>query len=183
MELRSLWTVGKFVAYGSDDNTIRLWSILSGNVCRIYHGRLYCVTPVRFLEYGDLIVSAWMDGTIRIWSCTEGTQLAIYYTCGFEKQVSISGAGGWPQTYRGTVIPSSQGLVLCGIPSTSLSPLHLDGGWVTWDSKRLLWILPKYRSCSFATHENILAVGHPSGHVAFMTFERSFFAKTVNRVL
>jgi WD40 repeat protein len=93
MQLRSLWTVGKFVAYGSDDNTIRLWSILSGNACRIYHGHLYCVTPVRFLEYGDLIVSAWMDGTIRIWSRTEGTQLAIYHTCGFEKQVSISGAG------------------------------------------------------------------------------------------
>jgi hypothetical protein len=82
-----------------------------------------------------------------------------------------------------TLNPSSQDLVLCGIPSTSLSQLHLDGGWVTWNSERLLWIPSKYRSCSFATHENILAVGHLSGHVAFMTFERSFFAKTVNRVL
>jgi hypothetical protein len=119
--LRSLRTVSKFVAYGSDDNTIRLWNIQSGHTCRIYHGHLHCVTPVRFLEDGDLIVSASMDRTIRIWSCTEGTQLATYDTCGFEKQVSISRDGRWLRTDRGTVILSSQDLVLCDVPLTSLS--------------------------------------------------------------
>jgi WD40 repeat protein len=162
---------GKFVASGSDDFTIRLWNIQSGRTCREYHGHLYCVTSVSFLKDGDLIVSASMDRTIRIWSCSEGTQLAIYDTCGFEKQVSISRDGRWLQTDKGTVILSSQDPVLCGVPSTSSSPLHLDSGWVTWNSRRLLWLPSEYHTGSFATHGNILAVGHSSGHVAFLTFD------------
>ena len=119
---------GKFVAYGSYNNTIRLWNIQSGRTCRIYHGHLHCVTSVSFLKDGDLIVSASIDRTIRIWSCTEGTQLSVYSACGFEKQVSVSRDGRCLRTDRGTVILYSKDLVLCGIPSTSLSPLHLDVG-------------------------------------------------------
>jgi WD40 repeat protein len=162
---------GKFVAYRFDDNIIRLWNIQSGRTCGIYHGHSYCVTSVGFLKDGDLIVSASMDRIIRIWSCTEGTQLATHDTCGFEKQVSISRDGRWLQTDRGTVILSSQDLVLCGVPSTSLSPLHLDGEWVTWNSKGLLWLPSEYRTGSFAKYGNILAVGHLLGHVALMTFD------------
>jgi hypothetical protein len=116
-----------------------------------------------------------MDRTIGIWSCTEGTQLAIYVTCGFEKQVSTSGDDKWLQTDRGTVILLYKDLVLCGIPSTSFSPLHLDAGRITWNWKRLLWLPSEYRTGSFATYNNILTVGYLSGHVAFMTFERFFF--------
>jgi WD40 repeat protein len=141
---------GKYVASGSDDNTTRLWNIQSRRTYRIYHGHSYCVTSVSFLKDGDLIVSASMDRTIRIWSRTEGTQLALYDTCGFEKRVFLSRDGRWLQTDRGTVILSSQDPVLCGIPSTSSSPLHLDAGWVTWSSRRLLWLPSEYRTGRFA---------------------------------
>jgi WD40 repeat protein len=117
---------GKFVAYESDDNTFRLWNIQLGRTCCTYHDHLHCVTSVSFLKDGDLIVSASMDRTIRIWSCTEGTQLSIYNACGFEKQVSVSRDGRYLRTDRSTAILYPKHLVLCGIQSTSPSPLHLD---------------------------------------------------------
>jgi len=58
--------------------------------------------------------------------------------------------------------------------------LHATGDWVTWNTKKVLF-LPF--ACSSAVSDNILVIGHLSGRVTFMRFDLTALALHFSHLL
>ncbi|MFC2125762.1 caspase family protein [Bacteroidota bacterium] len=69
---------GKLLATGSDDKTIKLWSIESGREIRSYSDHKSDVLDVTFSSDGKLIASAGRDLTFKIWDTATGELLQSY---------------------------------------------------------------------------------------------------------
>lgn len=63
------------VATGSDDLTIRLWSIKKEKCIRIMKKHTYHITTVCFNSKGNLLISGGADETIVVWDLTTGRSL------------------------------------------------------------------------------------------------------------
>ena len=66
---------GKLLATGSDDKTIKLWSIESGREIRSFSDHKSGVLDVDFSSDGRLIASAGRDLTFKIWDVATGKLL------------------------------------------------------------------------------------------------------------
>ncbi len=69
---------GQFALTGSEDKTVRLWSITTGYEIRSYGGHSGTVRAVAFTPDGAQLVSAGDDGTIRLWDRVTGRELRQY---------------------------------------------------------------------------------------------------------
>jgi hypothetical protein len=66
---------GKFVLSGSDDRTVRLWSIESGDEERRLTGHEGWVTAVAYLPDGRRAVTGSVDRSVRLWDVETGEQV------------------------------------------------------------------------------------------------------------
>jgi WD40 repeat protein len=66
---------GKFIASGSDDKTVRIWVIATGETLRELTGHSDAVWAVAFSMDGRLIASGSRDNTVWIWDTTTGKGL------------------------------------------------------------------------------------------------------------
>lgn len=67
---------GTQAASGSDDRSIRIWSLLTAECIRILMGHAASVTDVEFAPDGARLVSCSTDGQIRVWDVLRGSVLA-----------------------------------------------------------------------------------------------------------
>lgn len=76
---------GELVASGSDDHTIRLWSVSTGAFVRDLHGHTDMVRALAFSATSRVLASGSEDGTVRIWDVGTGQQLGapLRYDPGF----------------------------------------------------------------------------------------------------
>ncbi len=58
---------GKYLASGSEDNTVRLWNIADKNKTRMSSGHSFDVTSVAFSPDGKYLASGSEDDTIKLW--------------------------------------------------------------------------------------------------------------------
>ncbi len=68
-----MWSVsfspdGKYLASGSDDYTVKLWSIESQKEQATLRGHLHTVTSVGFSPDGKYLASGSYDNTANLWS-------------------------------------------------------------------------------------------------------------------
>jgi WD40 repeat protein len=75
---------GKTFASASDDQTIKLWDVASGEVLNTFSGHEAFVNSVVFSPDGNIIASASGDQTIKLWDVASGDILA-----------TLSGHEGW----------------------------------------------------------------------------------------
>ncbi|KIJ31651.1 hypothetical protein M422DRAFT_185684 [Sphaerobolus stellatus SS14] len=71
---------GRYIASGSDDHTVRLWSVETGMpVGQPYEGHTYFVRSVSFSPDGRYIASGSSDRTVRLWSVETGMPVGQPY--------------------------------------------------------------------------------------------------------
>ena len=66
---------GSLLATGSEDKTVRLWSVADGTMLRVLSGHTEFVTSVAFSPSGEYLASGSYDQTIRIWRVADGKEL------------------------------------------------------------------------------------------------------------
>ena len=66
---------GQYMVSGSEDNTVRLWSVESCELLRTMKGHTSYVTSVAFSPDGGSVVSGSQDKTVRLWSVKSGELL------------------------------------------------------------------------------------------------------------
>jgi eukaryotic-like serine/threonine-protein kinase len=69
---------GKYFASGSDDQTVLVWNITSGNRVGTYRGHSGKVNAVQYVPGGLRIASGGDDKTVQIWEANTGNQLLTY---------------------------------------------------------------------------------------------------------
>ena len=63
---------GKYIASGSNDNTVKLWSVSTGNLIKEFKGHANSVRSVSFSRDGKYIASGSDDKTVKLWSISTG---------------------------------------------------------------------------------------------------------------
>src|SRR6266436_5022914 len=66
---------GKLLASGSDDQTIKLWNVASGQEVRTLSGHSYWVTSVAFSPDEKLLASGSWDKSIKLWDVANGQEI------------------------------------------------------------------------------------------------------------
>ncbi|MEP4195691.1 MAG: AAA family ATPase [Aliishimia sp.] len=68
---------GRRIVSGSDDNTLRIWDVQSGEELQVLRGHESYVTSVAFSSDGRSILSGSQDYTLRIWDAQSGEELQV----------------------------------------------------------------------------------------------------------
>lgn len=63
---------GQYLASGSDDETVKLWLVESGECTRTMEGHSYDVLSVAFSPDGQYLASCSFDKTVKLWSVESG---------------------------------------------------------------------------------------------------------------
>ena len=66
---------GYKVASGSNDNTVKLWDVTSGECLQTLEGHSRYVTSVSFSPDGTKITSGSADNTVKLWDVTSGEEI------------------------------------------------------------------------------------------------------------
>jgi serine/threonine protein kinase len=69
---------GRTALSGSDDNTLKLWDLASGQELRTFTGHEYVVTCVAISPNGDKAVSGSGDKTLKVWDLSSGKELRTF---------------------------------------------------------------------------------------------------------
>ncbi len=126
---------GPFLASGSADATVKLWSLDRGSLIRTYRGHGDFVSALAFEPKGRTLASASVDGQIRLWStysnrqkrrlkAHEGPVRALVFAPDGDHLVSAGGDGTvriW-STSRGRLLRTLQG----GNGTTGLAALAMS---------------------------------------------------------
>ncbi|OUL24068.1 serine/threonine-protein kinase [Nostoc sp. 106C] len=67
---------GKILATGSDDNTIKLWEVNTGQVITTLLGHSWSVVAVAFTPDGTMLISASRDRTVKLWKVSTAEEIA-----------------------------------------------------------------------------------------------------------
>ena len=97
---------GRTLAGGSDDDTVHLWDVVTGNLRYVLKGHKDGVHGVSFSPDGRLLASGGGDHTIRLWDAAAGTLhhilkgQRVVHSVAFSPDGQILARGG----YDGTVL-------------------------------------------------------------------------------
>ena len=66
---------GKFLASGSDDDTIKLWDLQTGKLIKSFEGHTKIIEAIAFSPDGKYIASASDDMTVELWDVAAGKEV------------------------------------------------------------------------------------------------------------
>ena len=85
---------GSLLISGSEDTTIRVWKIASGQLLRTLQGHTGLVYSVALNRDGETLASGSYDGTIKLWNIDSGACLKTLQIVGPYDGMNITGVKG-----------------------------------------------------------------------------------------
>ncbi|KAI9862795.1 MAG: hypothetical protein M1813_004291 [Trichoglossum hirsutum] len=160
---------GQLVASASYDRTVRLWETVTGSCCSTLEGHSGLINAVAFSPDGQLVASASGDRTVRLWETATGSCCStLEGHSGSISAVAFSPDGLYLQTNRGQISLSLSSSSISSPQDKKLLTLFVEGQWVVLEEQSLLWLPPEYRPTCAVVYEDVICLGHSSGHVTIL---------------
>lgn len=172
---------GQLLASSSEDKTIRLWNVDSGELVKTLTGHQSRVTTVTFRPDGELVASGSADKTIKLWSVPDGAIVDTFKghmdeisTLQFSPDGRVLASGSYDNTLRLWYSDSTQPTVLgrhqLAIAALAFTPDGKAIASASWDNTIKLWNLNDASAEREATPKTTL-IGHRDG-VTSLSFSK-----------
>ncbi|KAJ5646727.1 NACHT and WD40 domain protein [Penicillium lividum] len=163
----------RILASGSRDTTVRLWDLSKGALQQTLDIFSSWVSAVAFSPDGHLLAIGSRDKTVRLWDCDRGTPQKELKVGGAVTNIEFSEDGLFLNSNLGSLNLQlwRDNHVSSSIPGNG-GALISDDRWLMLGDKEILWLPPEYRPiCSFVKHSNFI-MGHASGRISFIGFNK-----------
>jgi WD40 repeat protein len=161
------------LASGSGDQTVKIWDADSGDCLQTLEGHGAWVTSVTFIHDSTQVASTSYDNTLKVWDVRRGECLLTLDTTGLKlgdiswdidrscirTEVGDIFIGASPITKNATAATKP-----CDLQHRHNEP-SVDGGWITLNHKRLMWLPPGYHPSDSTTSGQTIGIGVASGKV------------------
>ena len=162
----------------SHDGTVKIWDASSGKCLQTLEGHSYLVKSVAFSPDSSRLASASWDRTVKIWDANSGKCVSTYHV-GTELHhiLSFSIDGLCLNTDKGTLsLDFAASNAICNMEFNQahkhqvvgLSP---DGTWITYGSKKVVWLPSERRPGESAVSTDTIGIGVGSGRVWMCSFQ------------
>ncbi|KAF2742658.1 WD40 repeat-like protein [Sporormia fimetaria CBS 119925] len=162
------------LASASDDSTLKIWDASSGACLQTLEGHSSYVRSVAFSHDSTRLASASFDRTVKIWDASSGACLqTLEGHSDMNKtlfNISFDATGSHLHTEIGTVVIS--GSTISNNATAVAEPQHpqyqhlaisSDNAWITYNSKKVLWLPSEYRPLCLTVLEKLIGIGSGSG--------------------
>ena len=170
------------VASGSDDKTVRVWDVQTGQCQHTLKGHSSWVRSVVFSPDGSRVASGSNDKTVRVWDVPSSTELLRYDAGTNDQEIDFSNDSSKIIVNGNLLSVSPHTRVLSTIAgssgphqSLSVGRLGIQGDWVTSSFEKTLWIPPEYRPGSWASNSDTIVIGSSTGRVSFLRCATTLF--------
>ena len=150
---------GSRVVSGSEDNTVRIWNVATGESEAELKGHSGRVSSVVFSPDGSHVVSGSEDNTVRIWTIATGLSTVLADRALLQDGIYVY--------HRPRGFHISPPLL-----STETPSIHLDSPWIVHTGLGLrCWLPPRYRNIQTTTSRiTMFCIGLKSGIVLAVKF-------------
>ncbi|KAL6404517.1 hypothetical protein AUP68_13910 [Ilyonectria robusta] len=168
----------KVVASCSGDNTVRIWSVETGECEHILKGHSKGVSSAVFSHGSKVVASATDDSTVRIWSVETG-ECEHVVDIGLTQALYFTADDTGLVTDARVISLTDESITSAKPPIRPSSPSDLDLGingnnsWVLFSDKELFWLPAKCRRGKLAISGNSVVIGCKSGRVVILSFSSS----------
>ena len=157
------------LAWGLYDGLVILCDMKSNKDPRIFKGHSDMVLSIAFSYDSTRLASSSFDKTVRIWDTNNGECLQTLEVGRWFVQLSFDLTGSYLHTDFGTIaisfLSNSNMLPSTSEPQFQGLALSLDGAWITYNSRKLVWLPSEYRPLVSTVSGNTIGVGVGSGDV------------------
>ncbi|HEY9635274.1 MAG TPA: serine/threonine-protein kinase [Coleofasciculaceae cyanobacterium] len=166
---------GRLLASGSDDKSIRLWNLDTGQAISTLIGHSQSVQSVAFNPDGTILATGSDDQTVKLWNLNDHQEICTFFghsqavkSVAFNPQGNLLASGSWDKTIKlWNVQTGIQESTLVGhrlqVTSVAFSPCGKFLASGSFDRTIRLWELSSGLSSTLEGHSwAVFAVAYPS---------------------
>ncbi|KAH8727344.1 WD40-repeat-containing domain protein [Phaeosphaeriaceae sp. PMI808] len=154
------------IASASHDNMVKIWDAGSGECLQTLEGHSNWVNSVAFSYDSTRIASASRDNMVKIWDTSSGHCLQTLDVGRSLSHLSFDSTGYWLHTEIGAVVIGGSAasnwtiaVTEPQLPQYQCTALSSDSTWITYNSKKVLWLPSEYRPSSSAVSGSMIGIG------------------------
>jgi WD40 repeat protein len=173
------------VASGSDDNTVRIWRVATGECEQVLEGHADWVNSVAFSHDSKLVASGSFDKTIRVWNMSTHVCEHVIHQRQITRQLYFEAGDDGLVTDAGVISIIEESILSANASILSIPPPDLDlsingnVSWIAYCGKEFFWLPAECRHGTTAISEKSVVIGCQSGRVVILTFSSDELSRSV----
>ncbi|KAH7150699.1 hypothetical protein DER46DRAFT_628659 [Fusarium sp. MPI-SDFR-AT-0072] len=169
-----------WLASSSDDGTVKIWDVSSGTCLKTLEEHESCTRAVAFSYNSTRLASASDDKKVKIWDVSSGACLKTLDVLKPLFNISINATGFCLHTEIDTIATGTPSISDGKMAVTRSQhsqhqsvTLSSDKVWLTFDSKKLVWLPSEFRPSSIAILGRMVGIGEGSGKFTYIILDFS----------